>query len=97
MVDSKPEELPPPFTLKIPRTGKELAITQPASSQKFTGEIGGTVITWKGSYPEAGGTTMVDPVEATLDGKLIKGSRHCQWSDGFHGCSGTTRFFGTRQ
>jgi hypothetical protein len=64
-------------------------------SLRFSGSISGKKISWKGSWPEEGGTTTAD-VNATIDGDSISGSASWSWTDGTDSCEGTTQITGTR-
>lgn len=86
-----------PYTLVATQSGKDLSVFSPNQGQTFPGQVCGNSFTYTGSYPEDGGTTVLDPVRATISGDTISGTTTWRWSDGFESCSGTTDFTATRQ
>lgn len=84
------------YTLIITQSGNNVSVYSPGLDQTFSGQMCGNTITWTGSYPEDGGTTVLDPITAEVSVDNLSGINTWRWSDGVNSCSGTTEFVGDK-
>lgn len=91
------EGIQSPYTLVATQSGSDLSVYSPNLGQTFSGQVCGAAFTYTGSYPEDGGTTVLDPVSANISGDTMSGTSTWRWSDGSESCSGVTEFTATRQ
>jgi len=81
------------ITAVITQSGNTLNVT--VSGTTFTGTISGSTVSWRGSYPDTGGTTS-ETLSGTVDAtcSTITGTTSWTWTDGTGSCSGSTSFTG---
>lgn len=73
--------------------------TSPTPGGPFTGSICNNTLSWRGSYPEGGGTTTITSMSVIVSGtttSTFTGSANWSWTDGVSPCSGSTQINGTK-
>ncbi len=77
----------------VVQSGNNLTVTGDDGSSLF-GTISGNTISLSGTYPEDGGTTVVNSLTATItdDCNQFSGSDSWSWTNGVFSCSGTSTF-----
>lgn len=84
------------ITYTVTQSGCNITVVPSTNpSLRFSGSINGNQISWRGSWPEEGGTTTAT-ISATINGDNISGSASWSWTDGTDSCNGTTQITGTR-
>jgi hypothetical protein len=82
------------YTITITQNGNSITVATPVGT--FSGTIGGSTVSWTGSYPDAGGTTTITSLTATVSGNTLSGSTQWTWTDGDFTCGGSSTFTGTK-
>jgi hypothetical protein len=87
---------PDEYPLTLTQTGNSLSVFD--GSNTFNGTISGNTVRWTGSYPDAGGTTTITSLTATVAPTCnsFSGNSTWTWSAPGETCSGTSTFTGTR-
>lgn len=87
----------PPFPVEIVQTGNEVTVT--SAIYNFTTTFRGDTIKWSGSYPDSGGTTIVDYfwMKVSADGKSMTGQDAWHWIIGNYTCTGADWTVGSKQ
>lgn len=83
-----------PYSITISQNGSSLSIVTPVGT--FSGSISGDSFSWSGSYPDQGGTTTINSLQATRSGNNFSGTSNWTWVSGGTSCSGTDTFTGVR-
>jgi hypothetical protein len=73
-------------------------ITVASNGATFSGSVSGTHLSWRGSFPQGGGTTAITSMDLVLssDQTTATGKVSWTWSGGGQSCSGTTQITATR-
>lgn len=84
------------ITYTVTQNGCNITVVPSSNpSLSFSGSVNNDRISWKGSWPEDGGTVTAT-IDITINGNSLSGSATWSWTDGSDSCSGTTQLSGTR-